>query len=102
MFILTDRQYGEGFVINEYKGKISLIAARENEKSGKVYQKWGEIETGKDKTTRLPVSVSLGSPDEAVKTLQATINAVQQGLYKSDEDMTSWTPTPNNDDDIPF
>jgi hypothetical protein len=71
-FIETNDQYGSGFVIAEYQGRYSLIAAR---KSGdKVYQKWGEIEVAKDKTKRLPVSVELGSSkDEAIGALALAI-----------------------------
>ncbi len=81
MFIETDSKYQSGFEISNYRGKISLIAAREYK--DKVYQKWGELEIGKDKTKRLPVSVELGnSPEEAIKTLQATIEFIKAGKWE--------------------
>lgn len=100
MFILTDRQYGEGFEVNEYKGQISLIAAREAN-NGKIYQRWGEIETGKDQTKRLPVSVKLGSKEDAIKTLQAVINCIKGGLYDGAPDYHTPDP-PDNGEDVPF
>jgi hypothetical protein len=54
MFIKTDLKYGNGIEINEFRGRISLIAA--TEKNGKVYQKWGDVEIGKDNKKRLPVA----------------------------------------------
>lgn len=75
MFIETNEKYGTGFEINEYKGKISLISARQY--NGKVYQKWGDIEIGKENTKRLPVSVELGdSKDAAIRTLKAAIQFI--------------------------
>jgi hypothetical protein len=85
MFIETNHQYGTGFEINEYKGKISLISARQGK--DKVFQKWGEIEIGKDKTKRLPVSVELGdSKEAAVATLKATIQFILAGKMETDDD----------------
>lgn len=80
MFFLVDRKYGEGFVVSEFKGKVSLIAAREDQ-AGKIWQRWGEIEIGKNKTAKLPVSVPLGEPSEAIKVLQAAINAIRAKLH---------------------
>ncbi len=77
-FIKTDEQYGEGFEVSEYKGKIGLIAAREA-KDGKVYQKWGDIETGKDSKKRLPVQVVLGTSERAIAALEEAIAIIKQG-----------------------
>ena len=75
-FILTNQQYGSGFEVNEFQGRISLIAAREY--NDKIFQKWGEIEVGKDKTKRLPVSVELGnSKEEAINNLKLAIAYLQ-------------------------
>jgi hypothetical protein len=85
MFIETNPQYGTGFEISEYKGKISLISAKQGK--DKVFQKWGEIEIGTDKTKRLPVSVELGdSKEAAVRTLQATIQFILAGKIESNDD----------------
>jgi len=48
-FIRTNEQYNSGFEVNEYQGRYSLISAREYQ--GKIFQKWGEIETGRDNIT---------------------------------------------------
>lgn len=107
MFLLTDRQYGEGFQVSEFKGKISLIAAREDQ-AGKIWQRWGEIEIGKNKTAKLPVAVPLGEPNEAIKVLQAAIEAIRAKLHDGSERQTSGSRSgmppvaDNKDDDVPF
>lgn len=109
MFILTDRKYGEGFEIKEFKGVISLIAAREDQK-GKIWQRWGDIEIGKDKTSHLPVAIRLGDPGEAIKTLEAAIKAIKAGLHDGAEKKSTTQPAVNRgydppdppDEDVPF
>ena len=71
-------------VIKEYRGKISLIAAKES-KEGKVFEKWGDIEIGKDLTAHLPVSVPLGSPADALKTIEAIYKVIKAGKYAKDK-----------------
>ncbi len=97
-FYRTDEKYGEGFELSEYNGQFSLIAARESN-TGKVFQRWGEIEIGKDKTKRLPVAVKLGSRDEAIDTLEAVIEEL-----KGNGGADSWSDNAHlpNDDDTPF
>jgi hypothetical protein len=71
-FFLTDNKYDEGFVISKYDNKWQLIAARKPQ--DKVFEKWGDLEIGKDKKKRLPVSVSLG--DDPVAVLSKVIEAL--------------------------
>ena len=72
-FFMTNEKYKEGFVVSEYNGTWQLIAAKKGE--DRVFEKWGEMEIGKDKTTRLPVSISLGTnPTTVIKKLLAYFN----------------------------
>jgi hypothetical protein len=87
-FFETDEKYHEGFVISEYNGKISLIAARKYTKDGeeKIVQIWGDVEVGKQKTKkRLPMAVNLGTEPEAV--LIKLLAALAPGNYKPDDDI---------------
>lgn len=80
MFIETNSKYGSGFVIQEYNGKISLVSARQGK--DKVWLKFGEIEVGKDKTARLPVSVDLGEgPESALRSLRSAAEMIKAGKY---------------------
>ena len=73
-FFVTNEKYKEGFVLSEYKGRWQLIAAKQG--TDKVFEKWGEIEIGKDKTKRLPISVDLGeNPVAVLKEVIATLDA---------------------------
>lgn len=73
-FFETNSQYHSGFVIQEYKGKWSLVSARQYEtRDGemKTALRFGEIEIGKDRTAKLPVAVELGSTkEEAIQSLR--------------------------------
>jgi len=95
-FIKTNEKYGTGFEVNEHNGKISLIAAREAD-NGKVYQKWGDIDTGKDKKTRLPVAVELGEPEEAIQVLQEAIDLIRETYIGAPSSQPS-----DDEGDIPF
>jgi hypothetical protein len=85
MFVETDRKYNSGFEVTEYKGRVSFVKAREYKE--KVYQTWGEIELGKDKTKRLPVSVEIGqSKEEAIKTLEYVIHYLKGTSFQQSEE----------------
>lgn len=108
MFILTDRKYGEGFVIKEFKGVVAFISAREAT-NGKIYERWGDIEIGKDKTSHLPVAIRLGDPGEAIKTLEAAAKAIRAGLHDGAAKKASQPAERRNsvapdipDDEVPF
>jgi hypothetical protein len=103
-FIITSEQWGSGFVIQEYKGRYSLVSARQyTDKQGerKTTLRFGMIEIGKDKEARLPVAVELGSTtQEAIEALLIAIKHLEgeegQGApYHSD--------VPDfGDDSVPF
>jgi hypothetical protein len=99
-FFLTDAQYSDGFELAEYNGTYSLIAARQS--NDKVYQKWGELEIGKDKKKRLPVSVKLGDRYAAIDVLKNVI-AELEGKQETAKDWQLAEPgTYDDGDDIPF
>jgi ribulose bisphosphate carboxylase small subunit len=88
MFVETDRKYHSGFEVLEYKGKVQFIQAKQPQ--DKVWQVWGEIEIGKDKTKRLPVSVEIGqNRKEAIKTLEHVIHYLRGAA-------------PAKEDEVPF
>jgi len=98
-FICTNEQYSSGFEVNEYQGRISLISARES--NGKIYQKWGEQEIGKDKTKRLPVSVELGSSrEDAIENLKMAIAKLQVAGMEQGANPPPYGAT--DVDDVPF
>ena len=72
-FFMTNPEYKDGFVVDEYKGQTKLTAARKG--GDKVYETWAEFELGKDKTKkRLPVSVNLGT--DPVKVLKELLESL--------------------------
>lgn len=92
-FFETNSQYHSGFVIQEYKGKWSLVSARQYEtRDGemKTALRFGEIEIGKDRTAKLPVAVEIGSTkQEAIETLRVILMHLDG-------------KPANEDDDVPF
>lgn len=106
-FIETDEQYHSGFEVNEYAGKWSLISARTwtgRDGDERVSQKWGEIEIGKDKTKRLPVSVELGKdPQQAINYLMLAIDMIKKMAGPQRESYAARDNRPLPDDsDVPF
>jgi len=98
-FIRTNEQFGSGFEVNEYQGRYSLISAREYQ--GKIFQKWGELEIGKDKTKRLPVAIELGmSREEAIENLKMAIAKLQGQATEQGENPPPYGAS--GGDDVPF
>ena len=90
-------QYGEGIVLDEYKGVFSLVAARKKEEN--VYLEWcfPQARDGSRKPIEksLPWKVSLGDREAAIKTLRAVL--VQLGATDPGD------PAPDgSDDNVPF
>jgi hypothetical protein len=88
-FFETNPKYHEGFVVQEYGGQFSLIAARKyTTKDGedKIAQTWGDVEVGKLKTKkRLPMAVNLGS--DPAKVLTELLAVLSPGNYKPDDEI---------------
>ena len=74
-----DSQYGEGIQLEEYQGKLNLVAAQKG-KDGVVYSKWvypqgigkgaGPIEKA------LPLKIKLGNKEEAVDILKKLLGLI--------------------------
>jgi len=93
-YIETSEQYHSGFKVDEYKGKISLTAARTW--NGEVKLQWAKQEFGKEKVEKnLPVKVEIGNTkDEAIANLLLVIGMLQGEAENN-------RPFPD-DDDVPF
>ena len=94
----TSEKYKSGFVLNEYKDEFSLIAAKEGS-DGRIFQTWGEIEVKYDTKKRLPVSVRLGSRDDAIATLQEVLEALEGTQNAQWNDPPAFSAA---EDDVPF
>lgn len=71
-------KYGEGFVLNKYGDRYSLVAARES-KDGVVYKEWcfPQDKDRKPKDKTIPMGVRLGNYAEAVAALKAVLAALE-------------------------
>lgn len=70
--------YGDGFVLNKYGDRYSLVSAREA-KSGTVYKDWC-FPQDKDKKPReksVPMGVRLGTYTETVEALNRVLQVLQ-------------------------
>ena len=65
-------EYGEGILLQEYNGTISLVSAAESKNGGTVFMKW-VFPQGKNRQPiekAIPMKIDLGSPREAVNVLK--------------------------------
>lgn len=59
-------EYGEGIMLEEYNGTLSLVAAQEG-KDGKVYMRWCYPQKDKKPIAKsIPWKIKLGNRDEAL------------------------------------
>ena len=94
-------QYGDGVLLNEYRGEFSLVAAKR--KDGKVFMEWvfpQKRDGSKEPIDKsLPWKIKLGTRAEAVKVLKFFLEKLEGGTSqpdRADEKQGSF------DDDIPF
>ena len=108
-------QYGDGVLLNEYRGEFSLVAAKR--KDDKIFMEWvfpqkrdgskGPI----DKS--LPWKIKLGPKAEAIKVLKFFIEQLEGGTTPSGDTPDDswgkdappddlWGKDGPSDDDIPF
>ena len=90
---LKDNDYGEGVLLNEYKGSFSLVTARK--KKDEVYMEWcfpQKRDGSKEPMDKsLPWKVTIGgSKEEAIETLKTLMYSLAGQEY------------PPKDDDIAF
>ena len=90
-------QYGEGIIMDEYNGSISLVSARKKE--DKVYMEWcyPQARDGSRKPIEksLPWKITLGDREAAIKAMRfflAELGATEPGDPATD----------GSDKDIPF
>ena len=73
-FMETDKQYGNGLLLNEHNGVVSIISAGKPRGNGTVYMKWAYPQIGpkpgEPAHTAIPMGVRLGNAREAVKILR--------------------------------
>jgi len=92
-----DSQYGDGVMLNEYNGELSLVAAKQKEDT--VYMEW-MFPQKKDGSKQpleksLPWKIKLGTKEEAVEILRFFL----QKLGATDPG----DPAPDgSNEDIPF
>lgn len=101
-FVETDSEYGRGIGVNIYKGKYSLVEAREN-KSGEIWMEWGYRsvrENGQSVPSEktFPMSLRIGdTQEEAEETLKQLLDIVRR---RSEQKATPRYA--GEDDDIAF
>ena len=94
-------QYGDGIMLNEYNGELSLVAAKQKE--DQVYMEW-IFPQKKDGSKQpldksLPWKIKLGNKEEASEILRFFLGKLEgvgaEGTNPGDR-------VPGTDDDIPF
>jgi hypothetical protein len=99
-----ESKYGEGLLLDEYRGTISIVNAREGE-DGKIWKDWVcPIHKKQPKLkddgspVMLPSGVRLGDPKTAIATLKAMILMIETETGHADEP----PPYPDETGEIPF
>ena len=108
-------QYGDGVLLNEYRGEFALVAAKR--KDGKVFMEWvfpQKRDGSKEPMDKsLPWKIKLGPKAEAIKVLKYFVNKLEGGTSPSDnspEDTWEKDSPPGDlwgkdgppNDDVPF
>ena len=98
MFIMTNPQYQEGLLLDEYNGVYSLLVVTEGH-DGKHYKKWAKPQTKTGEAKKpIPMGVRLGdNKQEAAKILRNFAEGILAGM-QADEDDVPFDP----EHDIPF
>jgi len=97
--------YGDGILLNEYRGEFSLVAAKS--KDGEIYMEWvfPQKRDGSKKPIEksLPWKIKLGPKTEAIKVLKFFLEKLEGDTSFSDDfsDDNRGKDGPYNDD-IPF
>ena len=85
--------YGDGVMLNEYNGMISLVSARKGKENGTNYMQWcfPQDKDREPKKTAVPWGIKLGNREQAAKV-----------LYQLAAALSSKAPPEVFDDDPPF
>jgi len=98
-------EYGDGFVLNKYGDRYSLIAAREGKGDGTLWKEWA-FPQGKDKQPRekaIPLGVRLGNRVQAIAALRKAIAALEGAPAVGNADPAPKPKAGAKDDaDLPF
>jgi len=100
----ADSEYHEGVMLDEYNGIISLVAANKG-KNGEVYMKWGYPQKFGEKVPidkSLPWKVTLGSQEEALKTLRYFAELLGGKTGETKRNPPDVQNGPYGDDNVPF
>ena len=80
-------QYGDGVLLNEYRGEFALVAAKR--KDGKVFMEWvfpQKRDGSKEPMDKsLPWKIKLGPKEEAIKALKYFLGKLEGGVSPSDD-----------------
>ncbi len=98
-------QYGDGVLLNEYRGEFSLVAAKR--KDGKIFMEWvfpQKRDGSKEPIDKsLPWKIKLGPKEEAIKALKFFIEKLEGGTPPADDiPDDTWGADGPSDDDVPF
>ena len=74
-FLVTNAKYGDGIAIDEYDGKISIVAAQQG-RDDQIYARWVFPQT-KDRTPTdkaIPLKITIGNDKaDAINTLEVLL-----------------------------
>lgn len=96
-------QYGEGIMLDEYQGRISIVNAREGE-DGKIWKEWVcPVHKNQPKLKQdgspvmIPSCIRLGTPEQAISILKKLLIMIEVDTGRSEP-----PPYPDETGDIPF
>lgn len=97
--------YGDGVLLDEYRGEFSLVAARR--KDDDIFMEWvfpQKRDGSKEPIDKsLPWKIKLGPKAEAIKVLRFFLEKLEGGTSPpSDTTDDVWGKNGPSDDDIPF
>ena len=100
-FFITNEQYGRGFQVEEYAGKIKLVSARKAQ-TEEIYKDWAfpQDNNRKPRDKAIPVQIDLGTPDEAIARLKCVLDLLEGNSELPP--VAESEPTNIEDSDIPF
>ena len=100
--ISMGNDYHDVILLDEYNGIISIVSGREG-KDGKNYPQWvfPQDQNRKPREKAIPLKVSLGDRDNAIKHLRYLLDCLEAGeMPPVSDDMTGTSGI--DDDSIPF
>ncbi len=95
IFLQTDKQYGNGIMLEEYNGVYSLVRAAKSQNGGTVWKKWGfpQDKDRKPIEKGIPWKIELGDAIQAPKVLEYFLEQLRPGHSE---------PVAEGDEEVPF